>query len=494
QGYRGISAERAYAELLSGMEPKQTVVVAIIDSGFDITHPDLNDVVWTNPGEVAGNGKDDENDGYVDDVHGWDFIGGPGGDIDHARYELTRLFAADSARFQGANPDTFSAATHAEYEKFQGYAHELRSKRAEAEQQLQQYRMAELGMSRATELLKQALGTDSLTTEKVQALNPANATVSQARTIWLRLTGLGATLEAIREVTEHVENELKYGLNSTFNPRVKVGDDPDDPRERFYGNNDVIGPDALHGTHVAGIVGAERNNGMGIDGVSGAVRLMSIRTVPDGDERDKDVANAIRFAVDHGADVINMSFGKAYSPQKEVVDDAVRYAMDHGVLMVHAAGNDASNIDEVNNYPSRHYQSGGAAQNWIEVGASTYRGDTLAASFSSFSHQSVDVFAPGEAIYSTVPGGEYQNLQGTSMAAPVVTGIAATLMAYFPELTAAQVKQIIVQSAVQYPGLRVIKPGTEDVLIPFSELSISGGVANLYRAVQLARQMTAQGR
>ncbi|HET8656945.1 MAG TPA: S8 family peptidase [Longimicrobiaceae bacterium] len=490
EGWRGIGAERAYSELLSKLQPKDTVIVGVIDSGVDINHPDLDDVVWTNPGEIAGNGKDDDGDGYVDDVHGWDFIGGPKGDIDQERLELTRLYAADSVLFEGVNADTLSTARRAEYDRYRGYRKELQSKRAEIQQQLAQTQMVSAAFDRASMLLRQATGSDSLTMQNVQAVNPTAPDVAQAKVIWLELTRQGATKDVIQAAVDDLETQLRYGLNPAFNPRPIVGDDPDDVNQRFYGNNDVIGPDALHGTHVAGIIGAERNNGFGIDGVAAPVRIMSIRTVPDGDERDKDVANAIRYAVDHGAKVVNMSFGKAYSPQKGAVDDAVRYAADHGVLLIHAAGNDAANLDESNNYPTRRYLDGGTAPNWIEVGASTYRGDTLVASFSNYSHTMVDVFAPGEAIYSTVPGGKYENLQGTSMAAPVVTGEAALLMAYFPKLTPRQVKQIILDSATRYPGLQVEQPGESGAMVPFSQLSISGGIVNVYRAVQMAEQMT----
>jgi subtilisin family serine protease len=249
-----------------------------------------------------------------------------------------------------------------------------------------------------------------------------------------------------------------------------------------------MGPDASHGTHVAGIIGAIRGNGIGMNGIATNVRLMTIRTVPDGDERDKDVANAIRYAVDHGAHVINRSFGKSYSPQKDLVDAAIRYADERGVLMIHAAGNDGEDLETAGNYPTRDYAGGGQAANWIEVGASNWKVDSLAAPFSNYGQTKVDVFAPGVDVLSTVPGDEYKREDGTSMAAPVVTGVAALLMAYFPNLTAADVKRILLESSIKYGDRVVSQPGT-GVPVRFGTLSVTGGVVNAYAAVRRALEI-----
>ena len=266
---------------------------------------------------------------------------------------------------------------------------------------------------------------------------------------------------------------MKYALNPTYDPRAIVGDNYADPTERRYGNPDVMGQDAKHGTHVAGIIGAVRGNGIGIDGIAPAVRLMMIRAVPDGDERDKDIANAIRYAVDAGANVINMSFGKGYSPYKGVVDDAVKYADAHGVLMVHAAGNDGADLAKKTNFPTPNYLGGGRPQNWIEVGASSWKGgDNLAAPFSNYGKDQVDLFAPGVDIFSSVPGNQYEADSGTSMAAPVVTGVAALLMDYYPALTAAEVKRILIASASRYDQQIVSRPGPDSAKVPFGSLSV----------------------
>jgi subtilisin family serine protease len=289
----------------------------------------------------------------------------------------------------------------------------------------------------------------------------------------------------VAETKEAVETQLAYNLDPDFDPRPIVGDDPRNLSERAYGNTDVMGPDARHGSHVAGIIGAVRANAVGVDGIAPAVQLMTIRAVPDGDERDKDIANAIRYAADNGAHIINMSFGKGWSPQKGAVDEAVRYAESKGVLLVHAAGNEGEHIGRKPSFPTPFYTTGGKANLWIEVGASSWKGgDKLAAEFSNYDAERVDLFAPGVDIYSTVPGG-YERLSGTSMAAPVVTGVAALLMSYFPELTAADVKRVLLASASRYGSQRVVRPGSESERVPFSQLSVTGGIVNVYDAVKM---------
>ncbi len=465
-------------ELLNGMQPKRTVVVAVIDGGTDTAHADLRANLWTNPGEVAGNGKDDDNNGYVDDIHGWNFIGGGNGkDVDHDTYEVTRQYV----RCKGsapAYPAEKCAAITADFEKT----------RSASEQTLVRIRQIDSVYTDVTRLLRRELGGDSLTVEGVRAVQSPDQSVSRARAIFLQLSEQGLTRHDIEQGLKSYESRVAFGLNPGFDSRLVVGDNYADVTQRTYGNADVMGPDATHGTHVAGIIGAVRGNGLGVDGVAPAVRLMIVRTVPDGDERDKDVANAIRYATDNGAQIINMSFGKPYSPDKQAVDDAVKYADAHGVLMVHAAGNDGADLAMKQNFPTPVYLSGGRAKNWIEVGASSWKNaDSLAASFSNYSHDLVDVFAPGVDILSTVPGDKYERDSGTSMASPVVTGLAALLMAYYPSLTAADVKRIIMSSSESHAAQMVVRPGGSDK-VPFGSLSVTGGIVNAYDAVKMARQ------
>lgn len=481
-GVAGISLRRAERELLGGRAPLRQVVVAVIDGGVDTAHTDLAPVLWTNPREQPANGRDDDNNGYADDTWGWNFIGGASGDVNWDTLELTRQHArclalpaagvADSTRTRCANIAT-----------------QYTTKRAELQAQAGQVKAVDDLMTRTARTLRAALGSDSLTAQRVEALAATSDSVRNARSMFLRMAQAGISPEAIAEAKEQIESQLTYGYNTEFNPRAIVGDDPSNVAERRYGNRNVTGPNAKHGSHVAGIIAAARN-GAGIDGVAAGVRIMAVRTVPDGDERDKDVAAAIRYAADNGAHIINMSFGKGISPDKGAIDEAVRYAVSKGVLLVHAAGNDGANLATEPNFPQPTYATGGRAETWIEVGASSWKGgEHLAASFSNYGKEQVDVFAPGEDILSTVPGGGYSRQSGTSMAAPVVSGLAAVLMGHFPSLTAGQVKRIIMESATSYKDAMVVRPGSQDEKVPFGTLSRTGGVVNAWAAIKAAQAM-----
>lgn len=474
----GVSAARAYRELLADRRPARTVVVAVIDGGVDTAQVDLRETLWRNDDETPANGVDDDDNGYVDDVWGWNFIGGPDGrNVGHETLEVTRLHAACDEG--GAPPAGLTC---------EGIDEAYVNRRTETEQTLQQIEQLEAALDFAEPLLRQAVGTDVLTAENVGQIQSLQPPVLQAKNIFLQLDAAGITRADLDEAKEAYEGLVDYGLDPDFRTRDIVGDDFADGSERIYGNRDVMGPDASHGTHVSGIIGAVRGNGIGIDGIASGTRIMTVRAVPDGDERDKDVANAIRYAVDNGADIINMSFGKPFSPRKSLVDDAVRYADEHGVLMIHAAGNDGEDLETASNYPTPVYDDGGRAANWIEVGAANWSVEGLAAPFSNYGQTKVDVFAPGVDILSTYPGDEFRREDGTSMAAPVVTGVAAMLMAYFPDLTASDVKRILLESSTKYADLTVAQPGT-GTPVPFGTLSATGGVVNAYQAVRMAMEM-----
>jgi subtilisin family serine protease len=482
----GISLLRAERELLAGKQPRRTVIVAVIDNGVDTSHAALKDRLWSNADEVAGNGRDDDNNGYVDDTRGWNLIGGRDGrNVHQDTYELTRI-VAQCGRPAGKDSLPIEYRTRCpELER------EWSRKKAEISQTLVNVRQYEAVVNRIVPQLKRALGTDSLTRAKVEALAPATDSVRQARQLFLQLASQGITPEDIYDAKKSYESQEQYGYNLKFDPRPIVGDNYPDTTVKRYGNRDVAGPDPEHGTHVAGIIAAGRRGG-GTGIAPDSVRIMAIRTVPDGDERDKDIANAIRYAVDNGANVINMSFGKGYSPYKPVVDAAVKYADSKGVLMVHGAGNEGEDLASNESFPMPVYKDGsGRAVNWIEVGASSWRSnDSLVANFSNYGKSQVDVFAPGVDIYSTFPGGGYKKNSGTSMASPVVAGLAALIMSYYPALAAADVKRIILESSTRMADKMVLRPGDGGGTVRFGDLSITGGIVNAFTALRMADELS----
>jgi len=495
-GVPGISTDRAYRELLAGRTPTP-VLVAVIDSGIDSAHVDLKPILWRNTREIAGNGRDDDRNGYADDVRGWSYLGGKDGrNVDIENLEATRIYAQGRSRYEGKKRDDFSKKEQTSFDLYETAKTAHLKARTEAETIVPRIEQLLAIVGPAADALRQRSGgaaLDSAALRQAAREQPAVPGVPQLYTLVHRQQAPGADLVLVRlrDALASLKNKLDVQLNPDYNGRAVVGDDPTNLKQRAYGNADSQGPDAGHGTHCAGIIGAVRGNNLGMEGVADAVRIMSVRAVPNGDERDKDVANAIRYAVDNGAQIISMSFGKDFSPHKAAVDEAMRYADKKGVLLVHAAGNDSRDLDaSPNNFPSSNYLDGQPIPNLITVGASSRLNTAdLAASFSNYGPQHVDVFAPGVAIYSTVPGGGYDLKSGTSMACPVVAGLAAVLKAYFPTLTAAQLKSCILTSAVPY-HTQVSKPGTK-TMVDFATLSRTGGIVNLYTAVQLAAQQTA---
>ncbi|MBW8684169.1 S8 family peptidase [Chitinophaga rhizophila] len=480
----GISVEKAYTELLKGKKSK-TVIVAVIDSGVDTLHEDLKSVLWINAKEKRANGKDDDKNHYADDIYGWNFIGSPKGNVDYDNLELTRMVRKQQKQFGSLNSVATDTAGLYQYQTLKS-KYDL--KLSEAQQTL-------AGITRfvgMVDTMLNKMGNTNPTAADLQAYTPQNPAEAQIKQMISQQLERYPDFNAFRTAEldaalNHFKEQVEYQLNLDYDPRAIVGDDYNNPTERYYGSGDATGPDADHGTHVAGIIGAGRNNSLGIDGIADNVRIMSVRAVPNGDERDKDVANAIRYAVDNGAKVINMSFGKAYSPEKNVVDDAVKYAISKDVLLVHAAGNDAENIDVTPNYPSRVYQNGDTATAWIEVGASgPENNETLAAPFSNYGKLSVDVFAPGVAIYSSTPGSKYALHDGTSMAAPVVAGLAALIRSYYPKLSAVQVKDIILKSVVPVDHPVTIVVDEQPKSVQMTDLCRTGGVVNAYKALELA--------
>lgn len=493
---QGVSANKAYESVLKNKK-STTVTVAVIDSGIDIDHEDLKDKIWINEDEIEGNGIDDDKNGYVDDRYGWNFIGGANGNVNQDTYELTRVYVALKEKYGETEEKKVKKKDKEEYQQWLEIKEKFETTYDEANQQYLFYSFYYDNLLRFDTLLKAYLNVDKLTIDDLRSLTSQDSVILTARNligVTMQNMGEDADLselsEGLKESAEHFEDQIKYGYNVDFQPRSVVGDNYNNLNEKYYGNSDVKGPDPSHGTHVAGIIGANRNNDLGIKGIADNVKIMAIRAVPDGDERDKDIANAIIYAVDNGAQIINMSFGKDYSPQKEAVDKAVQYAEKKGVLLVHAAGNDAENIDKGGNFPTKKLNGNAIAGNWLEIGASSWGDDeNFVGAFSNYGKETVDVFAPGVEVYSTTPDNNYEAFNGTSMAAPATTGVAALLLSYYPDLTVNQVKDIIKNSARKFDNLEVTQPGGE-AKVKFNELSNTGGLINAYEAIKMAESMT----
>jgi subtilisin family serine protease len=468
----GMSVDKAYAELLQDKKGVK-VIVGVVDSGVDIDHEDLKSVIWTNKKEIAGNGIDDDKNGYIDDIHGWNFLG----DALHETLEMTRIVK------KGDDGSTIYKRASAAYDEKYG--------KAMKDKQQVDFLIAN------DKAIQKYLNKENYTIEDVNAIQTTDPDLAKGKMVMTRiLTNAGPTFRAeIEEYRKYVYDQLDYNLNKTFDGRKVLGDDPDDIKKTKYGNNVVYGPDkeeALHGTHVSGIIAQVRGNNLGGDGVADNVEIMAVRAVPDGDEYDKDIALAIRYAVDNGAKVINGSFGKSFSPHKQWVYDAIKYAEKKDVLFVHASGNDGENIDldENSNYPNDSDDNKKEfASNVLTVGSLNDKyGENVISSFSNYGSFNVDVYAPGEEIYASIPNNKYKYEQGTSMASPNAAGVAALIRSYYPKLSAKQVKQIIMDSGT--PLTPEVVLGETEILKPASSSSKSGKMVNAYNALLLAEKMS----
>ena len=493
-GYYGISLEQAY-QFLKGKKSK-TVIVSTIDSGIDTAQIDLKDILWTNSGEKKGNGKDDDKNGFIDDIHGWNFIGGANGLCD------CRETSEEVREYERLKPKYLNAESATSDQKEYVYWLHVKQLRdstvGKAQAELKQLTPIMSALVETSGIIKKALKLRPDQSFNIGDLNRwkvANDTLRDVKYLWTStLSSAGETETSSKLLKDYADYYTK--INNDVNPDLDirkrtVGDDPNVWDNKPYGNNIVKLDQSFHGTMVAGFIGAVRNNGYGINGVADNVRIMAVIASPDGDEYDKDVANAIYYAVNNGAKIINMSFGKKLSPHKDWVDGAFKYAAAHDVLLVTASGNDSQNVDETQDFPNDTFADGSAtdADNVINVGASGPRADdALAADFSNYGKKNVDVFAPGVKVTSVGFNAETETEDGTSFSSPITAGIAALVLEYYPDLSARQLKQVILQSAKPLTGFMVNKPGTKQK-IDFTTLSKTGGIVNAYEALQIASTM-----
>lgn len=472
----GISVEKAYTELIPSLTVKQTVVVAVIDGGVDIEHPEFEGKVWVNGGEIPNNGIDDDGNGYIDDVNGWNFIGNADGEnINYEQLEVTRIVASEDR----SNPD---------YEKAYALWEKEYEKKKKSYENVLKFQKS---FNNARAYITEKTGKEVNNLEDCQRITTYDPSVKRALDFVKDRYKKGLTNEELENYVEYLNERVNYFYNVDFDAREVIGDDINSVENQYYGNNQVIGPRASHGTSVAGVIAAKRGNNVGIDGIAENVKIMTLRVVPNGDERDKDVALAIRYAVDNGAQVVNMSFGKAFSPQQQLVEDAIKYAESNGVLLVHAAGNEGINVDVDAKYPTPVYKNGEVAKNYITIGASNSKKDKmLPAPFTNYGQNNVTLFSPGVDVISLDTTNTYGMSSGTSIASPMVSAVAATVWSYYPDLSVTQLIEVLKKSTyvVEKPKKVMVpnKGAKSKTKAKFSTLSQTGGVVNLYNALQIA--------
>ena len=470
----------------------------IVELIFD--HKDLKGKIWTNEKEIPGNGIDDDHNGYIDDIHGWNFLGNSKGeDIGYETYESVRIKRQydsvygniySASQIPQNQLDTFSLywACRKDYDEKLDKYENIRTKLNSLQEPL----------SNSYSVIEDYLRKKDFTKDDLSSIHSSDPRIKASKKYLFKLYRRGFTYGDFMDMRLEDSIQLNYNLNIDFDPRELINDNPDDINDRNYGNNDVKGPDPFHGTFVSGIIAANRNNNTGIDGIAQNVRIMVLRVVPDGDERDKDIALAIYYAADNGARIINMSFGKYFSPGKKMVDDAIRYAAGKNVLIVHAAGNEALNVDYNLNFPTNKLSDSIIVRNYINVGASTMKKDkNLCAFFSNYGQRNVDMFAPGFQMISITTNNKYTEGNGTSFACPVVSGIAALILSYYPELSAVELRNIIMESCLPGPNLKVYIPdqgSDKRKKVPFKDLSETGGIPNVYKALLIAEQLQAKNK
>ncbi len=470
------------------------VVVAVIDGGFDFTHPDLKERVWTNPGEIPDNGRDDDRNGFVDDLHGWNFLGNARGEsFSRAGTAAYREYKRLRPRWKDADTSRLRPAQRAEYERYKRFEHEAR---------IDNYLIYEAYLRRIARafdvcdsLMRICYGDRPTTVRDFYAIEVADTTgIMQEMRIVASRPALQEPETAWSKVVEQARNEHALaakriaGLDADDDAHRRLGNDPDDFRHLRYGNN-RIDDDAYHGTMVAGVIAACTSPQIARQ----RVKIMGIRAIPDGDEYDRDVAAAIRYAVDNGARVINMSFGKYLSPQAGEVARAMRYAARRDVLLVMASGNDGRNVDSIPIYPSAVDRHGRRWKNLLVVGSTDRQGRVC--DFSNYGSRNVDLFAPGDDIRSTAPDASYDRAMGTSISAPMVSGAAALLRAACPDLTAETIREILLSTVSNLDDIETAVPGTNNQRKTRSgALCASHGLLNVPAALTRALEISNQNR
>jgi subtilisin family serine protease len=487
----GTAVDRAYETILKDKKPQKVIIVAVIDGGVDVRHEDLKGQVWINKDEIPDNGIDDDNNGYIDDINGWNFLGNNKGEhLGEDNLQVTRIYRDYKARFEGKSENDISDKDKADFKMYTAAKAEYEEYVVKYEGIIERYTKLIVEIKTAHKELKVFLKKDSISMDDIKGIESEDSFINSYKKVLLR----GATLARLEGAIAYYKVYTESYLNLDLNARANIiRDNPTDMKDAFYGNGDVKGPFAEHGSMVSGIIGAVRNNGIGVNGIAAGVKIMALRSIPNGDEYDKDVALSIRYAVDNGANIINMSFGKGYSPMESEVYAAIKYAESKGVLMIAASGNEGQDVDVITHYPTPYSGKGDLVSTWLTVGANSKDfKEKMTANFSNYGAEKVHLFAPGVKVISISPDDSYDMMNGTSFSCPVVSGVAALVWSYYPSFSASELREILMESSVIYKKVKVNLPGYfeegEEPVVKFGKLSESGGVVNAYYALQMAEK------
>lgn len=490
----GISLNKTYDSLLKNKKGRE-IIVALIDNEIDINHEDLKGQIWINPVEKPGNGIDDDNNGYVDDIHGWNFLGNSKGEnVLYATFETTRILRKYKFDFDNISKEKVKSKDQENYINYLKAKEKYKKQYNDAVSSLEVAENIVADYFKAKDTLKPYFPDGKFTLEKLEKIDTSGNNLYPHIKLIKRVLFYGVDEKKMANGIESRKKYLNYYLNLDYDDRKIMGDNSDSLDDINYGNNNISGNIKIldHGTRVSGIMVAHRNNNLGIKGISNNIKLISLCVSPIGDENDKDIALAIRYAVNNGAKIINMSSSKTFSLHSKWVTEALEYAAANDVLFIRSAGNSNMNLDDNATYPTpKHNPGKGIEDMFILVGASGPTIDqNLKARFSNYGKNTVDIFAPGVDIYTTQVENTYIKDSGTSLAAPMVSGVVSLIRSQYPGLTAKQVKKIILESGTSYDTIVEIEDDEDTIKkVPFSELSKSGKILNAYNALRLAEKM-----
>ncbi len=492
----GVSLNKAYKELLKDKKG-QEIIVAVLDSGFDINHEDLKDNIWVNKDENPNNNIDDDKNGYIDDIHGWNFLGNKNGEnIIYSNFEFVRFIRKYKPYFKDRDTTNFSINDRELFKTYKKALIDYKSNITELEDDKKYIVKFERDQNKAKQVLLNYFPDGNYTVEDIYKIDVKGDEELKKHLI-NRIKALYHNLDDlwIMSFKKDITSRENYKLDLKYDSRQIIEDNLENINNKYYGNNDIIGDLTIesHGTNVSGLIAANRNNDIGIKGISNNIKIMPLRVIPQGDEYDKDIALAMRYAVDNGAKIINMSFGKEYSMNTKLVLDAIKYADKNHVLIVSAAGNEALDIDVNNYYPNDCILNTKTevANNFIKVGSTSHNLDnTIYSSFSNYGKMNVDLFAPGDNIHTTSPKNKYETNGGTSFSSPIVSGIAALTWSHYPKITVSEMKKILIQSGNSYNiEVEIEQQDGTKKMVPFSELSKSGKIVNAYNALLMAEEI-----